>query len=405
MELHEVEFEKVPAEEPSHEQDENNTPEGPEDQVIQELRVRNEVPGRPLFICGLVLLLISLTVFGITYLVHVRDFFTKPQEPEPEPEITYTQAQLDSAVSKAAEAAKAEAEERVSEDFKEKFYEAAQIPGGTGNYLRYLFPNYIIFTDGSSFLFEPFHKELKLSSIESSLFVKDEETGFIHYTSADGTVTSHVGVDLSTFQKKVDWDRVKGAGIEFAILRCAFRGYGAEGNLVEDNMFKSHIEGANRVGINTGVYFYTQALSEAEAVEEAEMALELIKPYKVNGPIVIDVEDAGPTARTKDLTATERTDYVIAFCERIKEAGYKPMIYANMKYFIRMLEIERLEDYAKWYANYNELYDPSKITSIWAFNDPLYFPYEFDIWQYSEKGKVDGIAGDVDLNVLINKWW
>ncbi|MCR5278966.1 MAG: glycoside hydrolase family 25 protein [Lachnospiraceae bacterium] len=397
MDLQDVEFEKVPA-------DETETSENKYLSSESYVSTVRRTPGKPLFICGLVLLLISITLFGITYLVYVKEAFSKP-EPEPEPEITYTQAELDSAVSKAAEDARVEAEERVDSEYKEQIHEVAQISGGTGNYLRYLFPNDLVFTDGSRFIFEPFNKELKLSSIESSLFIKDEDTGLLHYTNVDGNVTSYIGIDVSTFQKKIDWEKVKAAGVDFAIIRCAFRGYGADGKLVEDNMFKSHMDGAKSVGINIGVYFYTQATSEDEAVEEANMALDLIKPYKINGPVVIDVEYAGDTARTKDLTNTERTDFIIAFCETVKNAGYRPMIYANMKYFVRMMEFERLEDYGKWYANYNELYDPAKITSIWAFNDPLYFPYEYDIWQYTDTGHIDGISGNVDLNVLFEKWW
>ena len=397
MDLQDVEFEKVPVEVEEEPSDNKYV-------TVEQVKPRRKIPGKPLFICGLVLLLISVTLFGITYLIYVKEAFKEP-EPVVEPEITYTQAELDSAVSKAAEDARVEAEERVDSKYKEEIHEVAQIPGGTGNYLKYLFPNDLVFTDGSKFVFEPFNKELKLSKVESSLFVKDPETGLVHYTDVDGNITSYVGIDVSTFQKKVDWDKVKAAGVDFAIIRCAFRGYGAEGNLVVDNMFKSHMDGAKSVGINIGVYFYTQATTEAEAVEEANMALDLIKPYNINGPVVIDVEYAGDTARTKDLTNTERTDFIIAFCETVKNAGYKPMIYANMKYFVRMMEFARLEEYGKWYANYNELYDPAKITSIWAFNDPLYFPYEYDIWQYTDTGHIDGISGNVDLNVLFEKWW
>ncbi|MCR5278122.1 MAG: glycoside hydrolase family 25 protein [Lachnospiraceae bacterium] len=398
MDLHDVEFEEVeieskPAGEPA--------PQG----EYEAVRTAGPKPNKVLFIASVILLLISITLFGITYLVYVKEAFKQP-EPEPEPVITYTREELDSAVSKAAADARTETEERVDQEYKDKIYEAAQIAGGTGNYLRYLFPNYIILTDGNKFTFQPLNRDIKLSKVESSLFKKDEETGLLHYTDVNGEVTSHVGIDVSTFQKQVDWQKVKDAGVEFAIIRCAFRGYGSEGRLVVDNMFESHMKGAQSVGLNIGVYFYTQATTVAEAKEEADMALELIKPYNINGPIVIDVEETtADTPRTYFLSPEERTDCVAAFCERVKEAGYKPMIYANIKFFILKLDIARLDDYPKWYASYNDLYDASKIESIWAFNDPLYFPYEFDMWQYSDTGRIDGIKGNVDLNILFEKWW
>ena len=134
-----------------------------------------------------------------------------------------------------------------------------------------------------------------------------------------------------------------------------------------------------------GVYFFTQALSEEEAEEEAEFVIESIAPYKVEYPVVLDIEAVtSSNARGNGLTSDERTKYCIVFCEKIKEAGYTPMIYGNLKTFMLLLNIEELEEYDKWFAYYDESY---------------YFPYDFKIWQYTNKGKVAGIKGDVDLNV------
>lgn len=122
-----------------------------------------------------------------------------------------------------------------------------------------------------------------------------------------------------------------------------------------------------------------------EAEEEAEYVIDSIAPYKVEYPVVIDVEAVTSTrARGNDLTSEERTKYCIAFCEKIREAGYTPMIYGNLKTFMLMLDIEQLEEYDKWFAYYDESY---------------YFPYDFKIWQYTNKGKVAGIKGEVDLNI------
>ncbi|MBP5151950.1 MAG: glycoside hydrolase family 25 protein [Lachnospiraceae bacterium] len=396
MKLHEVEFEEIPVEETSA----NKYTQAPDVMIPH----RNRKPGKGLFVVGLVFLLLSVTVFAASYLIFVKEIFKKP-EPVPEPVITYTQEELDAKVAAAVMNAEAVTSERVSNDYRANIFEASQINGGMNNYLRYLFPDNIIFMEGSKYVFAPLHKGLKQSKVESSLFKMDDTTGFLSYINVDGTVSSHIGVDVSKFQQDIDWNRVKNAGIEFAIIRCGIRGYGSEGRLAADSKFEDNISGAIAAGLPVGVYFFTQALTKEEAVEEAEYVLSLIEPYNVTGPIVLDVETASSEERTKNQTPAERTDCIIAFCDRIKQAGKTPMIYSNIKYFVRMMEIERLEEYKKWYANYNSLFDPETFTSPWAFNDPLYFPYEFSMWQYTESGQVDGIPGKADLNVLFEKWW
>ena len=125
--------------------------------------------------------------------------------------------------------------------------------------------------------------------------------------------------------------------------------------------------------------------SVEEAEEEAQFVLDALEPYPIDYPVVIDVEAVSNTsARTKDLTKEERTRYCIAFCEKIREAGYTPMIYGNMKTFMIMLDLAQLEAYDKWVAFYDE---------------PMYYPYAFKIWQYTDEGKVAGIEGNVDLNI------
>ena len=125
-------------------------------------------------------------------------------------------------------------------------------------------------------------------------------------------------------------------------------------------------------------------------MEEAEFVLENLEDYEISYPIVLDVEEVTTkNPRTKELTKEDRTKACIAFCERVKEAGYTPMIYGNLKTFLLMLDMEKLEEYEKWFAYYRT---------------PLYFPYEFSVWQYTSTGKVDGISTDVDLNVSMKDW-
>ena len=150
------------------------------------------------------------------------------------------------------------------------------------------------------------------------------------------------------------------------------------------------IKGARRNDIDVGVYFFTQATSVEEAEEEAEYVIDAIQPYKVEYPVVIDVEAvSNNNSRTKELTKEERTQYCIAFCEKIKDAGYQPMIYGNLKTFMMMLDLQQLEEYEKWFAFYDE---------------QVYYPYDFKVWQYTDEGKVDGIDGNVDLNISFGDW-
>lgn len=200
----------------------------------------------------------------------------------------------------------------------------------------------------------------------------------------NGEVSSKKGIDVSKFQGKINWRKVANDGVDFAYIRLGYRGYGS-GKLVTDETYEYNIENCNAAGIDTGVYFFTEAISEREAIEEADYVLENIRGHQVDLPIVIDVEEsASANSRSKDLTQEERTKIVLAFCNRIKEAGHEAMIYGNSKSMMLMMDIEQLEEYDKWFAYYKY---------------PLRFPYKMRMWQYTAKGEVDGIKGDVDMNI------
>ena len=208
---------------------------------------------------------------------------------------------------------------------------------------------------------------------------------FKYYLDEKGHRISRLGIDVSKYQPNVDWESVKAMGIDFAIVRCGFRGYGASGKLVEDEAFQKHVSGAKAAGLQVGVYFFSQAITKEEAVDEANFVLGLIADQGIDGPVIFDTEEIkDDTARTDHLTPEQFTDHCIAFCERIKEAGYSPMIYANMPWLAFTLELERLNDYEIWYADYEPV--PQS-------------PYRIAMWQYTETGRVPGIEGNVDLNV------
>ena len=191
------------------------------------------------------------------------------------------------------------------------------------------------------------------------------------------------GIDVSKWNKEIDWEKVKAAGVDFAIIRCAYRG-SSTGALVEDPYFKKNMEGATKAGIQVGVYFFTQAVNVTEAMEEASIAVSLVKDYPLAYPIFIDTEGAGANARAANLDVETRTEVCRTFCETVEAAGYNAGVYASKNWFNKNLDTSKLSNYYTWLAEY-------KGEATYEGN------YEF--WQYTSSGKVDGINGRVDLNV------
>lgn len=226
------------------------------------------------------------------------------------------------------------------------------------------------------------NNDLDRHTYDLSAFVKNDKDYLVY--APDGTEQCKVGVDVSKHNKKVDWQRVKEAGIDFAMIRIGYRGYGT-GKILKDDFFDWNMSGSLVAGIPRGVYFYSQAISYEEGVEEAEFVLKNLQGYSLQYPIVLDTEDAeNEDARTNNLTVHQRMQACKGFLDTITAAGYEAMVYANKRWFALNLDVGEIKDYEWWYAQYNDT--PS-------------FPYKFRIWQYTSKGRVDGIEGDVDLNI------
>ena len=198
------------------------------------------------------------------------------------------------------------------------------------------------------------------------------------------TGNSRVGIDVSKWNGDIDWDKVKNAGVEFAIIRAGYRG-SSTGSLVEDPYFAANMKGARASGIPVGVYFFTQAVNEVEAVEEASAVLQLIREYQLDYPVFIDTEGAGGSGRADNLDAETRTLVCEAFCRTIENAGYHAGVYASRNWYNNRLHADRLDSqYCIWLAEYRSV--------------PLYQGY-YQLWQYTSKGKIDGISGNVDMNI------
>ena len=196
--------------------------------------------------------------------------------------------------------------------------------------------------------------------------------------------TGLFGIDVSTWNGTIDWKQVAKSGVSYAIIRCGYRGT-TYGSLVEDNKFASNIKNASDAGIKVGVYFFTQAVSEAEAVEEASMCLSLVEGYKLSYPIFVDVESGSGNARANGLSKEARTAIVKAFCKTISNSGYKAGVYANKNWLNTKLNATELTAYTIWLAQYASA--------------PTYNTTRYDLWQYSSQGSIKGISGNVDLDL------
>ena len=232
-------------------------------------------------------------------------------------------------------------------------------------------------------------RDIKTGQIARNSYNSDNfriDKGFMAYFDDDGNKISHLGCDLSYHNKTVDFDELAASGCEFVMLRCGYRGY-SEGGLMKDEKFDEYAAEAERIGIAVGVYFFTQALTPEEAVDEAEYVLELIADHKISYPVAFDTEyidDDNARTNTTEMTDELRSEICVAFCERIRQEGYYPMIYASENWFRRSLEVKKLQDYDFWAPQYLEEND---------------FLYDFTIWQYTDEGNIPGVQGIVDLDI------
>ena len=212
-----------------------------------------------------------------------------------------------------------------------------------------------------------------------------------YFFNANGAKASLFGADFSKHQGTIDWASVKQSGVEFVILRAAVRGYGSSGNLMTDSQIAANIEGALSQNIDVGIYVFSQAVTTEEAVEEAERALDIIKGYDIKLPIYFDSEYSGApnrTGRADGLTKAERTSLAIAFCETVRNAGYKPGVYASKSFFYNNL------GYAAFQSRGYEIWLAHHISSVTDFK------YPYNIWQYTSKGSIGGVQSEyADLDI------
>ena len=229
-------------------------------------------------------------------------------------------------------------------------------------------------------------EDVPVNSYDENAFY--QEDGRICYAS--DTVETRTGIDVSVYQGDIDWGAVKNDGINFAIIRLGFRGYGESGSMNLDRNFTANLEGAIAAGLDVGVYFFSQAITVEEAAEEAEFVLGYLDGYDLTCPVVFDWKVIGTeSARTYGLDTETLCACANTFCSMVEEAGYEAMIYLTSYSGYIKYDLSQVMEYDFWFAQYSDTPD---------------FYYDFQMWQYSSTGSVDGISGDVDLNLqLIRK--
>ncbi len=213
--------------------------------------------------------------------------------------------------------------------------------------------------------------------------IRYDKNGYKYYEQ-DGECITRFGIDVSYHNGDIDWDKVKASGVEFVMIRTGYRGYD-EGIVKPDVKFEEYIRGAAAAGLDIGVYFYSQAISEEEAEEEADYVLTVIDGYDITYPVVFDWEQPSEdSARAADIDIRTLNSCATVFCNRIARGGYIPMVYFNRPTGLMKFDLNVLAGFDMWLAEYRD--------------EPV-FPYRFAMWQYASDGNVDGIESNVDLDL------
>ena len=200
----------------------------------------------------------------------------------------------------------------------------------------------------------------------------------------NGKEASWCGVDISSKQEGVDFKKLKKAGCDFVMIKVGGRGY-SSGEIVLDEKLKDYMTGAKNAGLDIGVYFFSQAITEDEVEEEVETLLEAIKDYSVKYPVVIQMQEIeGDIARVDSLDMDSRTELTKLFLSEVEDAGYKPMLYGNKEWLVTKIDLEALAEYDVWLSQEADTPD---------------YPYEFNMWQYEKTGKISGISEETGLNI------
>lgn len=327
-----------------------------------------------IFLCAVTAISITMTVILFIRLERMRS-------KEEQEGTVYTDAQIEKIKYAAMESER----NRLLLEIQSSFESGKS----TISMLRDLFPGDLVVMSEGRYYFYPVDRNLQMNGFSNTDFAVGEN-GIMEYTGEDSRVRVSSGIDVSSLNGDIDWQKVSEDRIAFAMLRVAYED--AEGNLVVDEKFQENQSGAKSAGIRTGCYVELDTAGEENAAKTAAFVLEHIglSQKEMGAPVAVRVQSRDQTGGLGNNTREEWTQSVRTFCKAVKKGGYDPVIYANTAAFNMLLRMDELEDFGKWIADYG---------------DYLYFPYKFSCWQYSVKGTVNGIEGDValDLSVTVSE--
>lgn len=213
--------------------------------------------------------------------------------------------------------------------------------------------------------------------------------GRIYYFDQNGVRAQSVGIDVSFYNKDINWQAVKAQGIDFAIIRLGGRTW-RTGELYDDSMTQEYLREARAAGLRIGAYFYSTAVNNVEAVQEASVALNTLNGFSLDFPLFIDMEYSGiyPEGRADKLSAQTREDVINAFCQTVINSGYSAGVYSGQYFMQTALNFDHIDQYTIWLASYT------------SNNKLPAFEGKYNIWQFTDRGQVNGISGNVDMNVI-----
>ncbi len=289
----------------------------------------------------------------------------------------FTTAQTEQLVENAAAEAESETLTNVRTQFKD-------ILGSKGSLtaIRDMFPDDIIVASNGEYLFYPIDENMERHGFKAEDF-RVSSNGKLDYIGPDESVQPQFGIMVSRYNGEINFENVKSVGVDFVMVRVGLRGSSEDASLVEDDFFRQNVNGALAAGLKVGVYFDSSAINAREAEEEADYILSLISPYEITYPVAIMIEASdSPESRTVNLTSSDYTKIIDSYCGKVKDAGYKPMIYGNIVAYTEYIEPEMQKKYPVWFS----------------FNgDRPYYPYRFDMWEYTRNGYIYGIDGGANF--------
>lgn len=213
--------------------------------------------------------------------------------------------------------------------------------------------------------------------------------GKLYYFNQYGERAKKLGIDVSFYNKGINWHAVKAAGIDFAIIRAGGRGW-ESGLIYDDDCFRQNLAGAKAVGIDVGVYFYSTAITAAEAIQEANYVLNCLNGAKLEYPVFFDIEQSGdyPYGRSDRLSKSLRQETVDAFCRTLNDRGYRAGVYSGQNFLNNHIDSKTTAPYYIWLASYTTR---NRLPS---------YSGHYDMWQFTESAFVNGIRGKLDMNVI-----